>query len=86
MENEPLPTDLSFASIDELIEELMSRVDIGVIMLRIDQSKNDSSGDSAFKGDPFTCLGLADYIKDKILAYLSRENDGEEYEGGYEKD
>jgi hypothetical protein len=71
--NDPLPTDLSFASIDELIEEIMSRVDAGIIMLRTDTTKDDTTGDSAWTGDPFICMGLADYLKDKILASLAKD-------------
>jgi hypothetical protein len=75
--NESLPTDLSFASIDELITELMSRIDAGIVMLRTDTTQDDTSGDSAFKGDPFMCMGLADFIKDKILAMVCKMNYGE---------
>ena len=70
--NEPLPTDLSFASIDELIEELMGRVDAGVIMLRTDTTKDDTTGDSAWTGDPFICMGLCDWLKDRIISNLKK--------------
>ena len=72
--NEPLPTDLSFASIDELIEELMSRVDAGIIMLRTDTIPGENTtGDSAWTGDPFICMGLCDWLNAKIIAALKKE-------------
>jgi hypothetical protein len=71
--NDPLPTDLSFASIDELIEELMNRVDAGIIMLRTDTTKDDTTGDSAWTGDPFICMGLCDWLNSKIITALKKE-------------
>lgn len=68
--------DLSLVLMDDIWEELKKRYD-GII-LTIIKSRDNSHEESqvSFSGGKFTCIGLAEHTKDKILEDLRNSTEG----------
>lgn len=58
--------DLSLITLDELLDEIRTRCDCGVIVLHAERSEEESGLSTNFWGNPFTELGLLDYIRSLI--------------------
>lgn len=55
--------DLSLVTLDELLDEIRNRCDCGIIVLHADRSEGEGGLSTNFWGNPFTDLGLLDYIR-----------------------
>ncbi len=76
---------LDFISTDDLVKELMERVDVGIIVLyrvgiRNDQGDGGSHGEVTrrWKGPPFLISGLATDMSMLVLRKFHQSNNGEE--------
>lgn len=58
--------DLSLVTLDELLDEIRTRCDCGVIILHADRSEDEGGLSVNFWGNPFTELGLLDYARGEI--------------------
>lgn len=59
------PSTLQMASTKELLGELMSRVDQMVLCMKTSLTLESGDVITRFKGDQFTCVGLADFLLER---------------------
>jgi hypothetical protein len=55
--------DLTLVTLDELLDEIRSRCDCGVIVLQASRGPEEDGLATQWFGDPFTDLGLLDYMR-----------------------
>lgn len=69
--------DLSLTSLDDMMTEILSRYEHGVIGLERADKVDAKLGDYKvrWKGNPFMALGLADFIKADVNRYTEKNPD-----------
>jgi hypothetical protein len=73
--------DLELATTKELVDELMNRFDTGFIFLRADTTDKFERRIAVAHGCLFSCIGMADVLRDKLKAGVSEQIDEDGTDG-----